>query len=113
MATLTVQVINHTGLAVTYAAVAAAGDQFANDGRTFIHVKNVNAASRDVTVDSNNNCSQGFDHNLVVTVPATTGERMIGPFSPGRFDDNSGNVQLTYESEVGVTIAVLRLVANP
>ena len=113
MATLAIQTIDHTGLAEALAAAAAAGDQFANDGRIFLHVKNVNAASRDVTINSQNNCSQGFDHDITVTVPATTGDKMIGPFPPGRFDDSGGFVQVTYESEVGVTVAAIRLISNP
>jgi len=113
MATLTIQNVNHTGVAESFVAVAAGGDQFANDGRIFIHVKNTNGASRDVTINSQSNCNQGFDHDIVVTVPATTGERVIGPFSPGRFNDGSGNAQITYEADSGVTIAVMRLVANP
>ena len=113
MATLAIQIINHTGLSESLAAAAAAGDQFANDGRIFLHVKNTNGASRDVTINSQNNCSQGFDHDIIVTVPATTGDKMIGPFPPGRFDDGSGFVQVTYESEAGVTVAAIRLISNP
>ncbi len=113
MATLAIQIINHTGLSESLAAAAAAGDQFANDGRIFLHVKNSNGASRDVTINSQNNCNQGFDHNITVTVPATTGDKMIGPFPPGRFDDGSGFVQVTYESDAGVTIAAIRLISNP
>ena len=113
MATLTIQTIDHTGVAESLVAAAAAGDQFANDGRIFIHVLNTNGASRDVTINSQSNCNQGFDHNIVVTVPATTGDMMIGPFPPSRFDDGGGFVQVTYEAETGVTIAAIRLISNP
>ena len=113
MATLTVADINHTGLTPAFVSVAAGGDQFANDGHIFLYVKNTNAASRDVTVDSQSLCNQGVDHNIVVTVPATTGEKLIGPFPPGRFNDANANVQITYESEVGVTIQAMRLEPNP
>ncbi len=113
MATLSVQTINHTGLAEALAAVAVGGDQFQNDGRIFIHVKNTNVATRVVTINSQSNCSQGADHDIAVTVPANTGDVMIGPFPPSRFDDGSGFVQVTYESEVDVTIAAIRLISNP
>ncbi len=113
MATLTVQNLNHTGLSPSFVAVAAGGDQFANDGRIYIYVKNTNGATRDVTIDSGVNCNQGFDHNIVVTVPATTGEKLIGPFPMSRFNDATAMVQITYEADAGVTIAAIRLVANP
>jgi len=113
MATLTVANVNHTGNAPTLVAVAAGGDQFANDGHTFLYVKNTNGASRDVTVDSVSTCSQGSDHNIVVTVPATTGERLFGPFPTSRFNDANGMAQITYEADSGVTIQALRLEPNP
>ena len=113
MATLTVQDISFTGLSASFVAVAAGGDQFANDGRIFIFLKNTNGATRTVTANSQSNCSQGFDHDIAVVVPATTGEKMIGPFPPSRFNDGSGNVLLTYDADAGVTIAAIRLIANP
>ena len=113
MATLIVQDLNHVGLSPSFVAVAAGGDQFPNDGHTFIYVKNVNIATRDVTIDSQSLCNQGVDHNIIVTVPVTTGEKLIGPFPPTRFNDPSANVQITYESEVDVTIAIIRLEPNP
>ena len=113
MATLTVQNIDFTGVDPTFVAVAAGGDQFANDGRIFIYLKNTNAATRTVTANSQVNCSQGFDHDIAVVIPATTGERMIGPFPTDRFNDSSGNLQLTYSADTNLTISVLRLIANP
>ncbi len=113
MATLSVQVINHTGLSEALAAAAGGGDQFQNDGRIFLHVKNSNVSTRVVTINSQNNCSQGFDHDIAVTIPANTGDKMIGPFPPGRFDDGSGFVQVTYSTEVDLTIAAIRLISNP
>lgn len=113
MATLTVQDINHTGVEPTFVAVAAGGDQFANDGRIFVYFKNSNVATRTVTTNSQVDCSQGFDHDIAVVIPVTPGERMIGPFPANRFNDSSGNLQLTYDADAGLTVSVLRLVANP
>lgn len=111
MADLTTQVIVETGLAPTYAAAASGGDtaDISNE-RTFLHVKNTNAATRDVTVDSTQNCNQGFDHNLVVTVAATAGDVMIGPLPRARFGRASdGRAVITYSAVTGVTIAVVRV----
>ena len=34
---------------------------------------------------------------------------VVGPFPTGRFNDANGFVQLTYDNEAGLTIAVVRL----
>ncbi|HEV8360900.1 MAG TPA: hypothetical protein VGR28_10640 [Candidatus Thermoplasmatota archaeon] len=109
MAALTVQIIAQAGLGPTYAACAAGGDTFANDGRTFLHVKNTNAATRQVTVDADKLCSQGSDHNAVVTVPATTGDRMIGPFPLDQFPSVCA---ITYDAVTNLTIAAVQLPAR-
>lgn len=106
MATLAVQKITPAGTGPTYGAAAGGGDQFTNDGRTQFHVKNGSGSSINVTVNSIAACSQGFDHDLVVAVPAG-GERMIGPFEPARFNDSNGLVSVTYSAVTTVTVAPL------
>ena len=109
MATLTVQDIDLDGEAADYVACAGGGDQFTNDGKTFIHLKNTNAATRTVTINSQTNCSQGFDHNVAVVIPATTGDVMIGPFPTARFNDATSSVLLTYDAVTNLTIGVFSL----
>jgi len=109
MATLTVQDIVLGGITPTYAAADVAGDAFPNDGRTFLHYKNTNAAARNVTVDSVRPCDQGTDHNQIQNVPATTGDKMLGPFPPARFNQTSGNVNVTYDAVTNLTVAAIRL----
>ena len=108
MAQLTVQKISQTGLAPAFAAAAAGGDTFANGGRAILHVKNGGAGSINVTINSVKPCDQGFDHDVVVAVPAA-GERIIGPFDPARFNDSSGNVSVTYSGVTTVTVAALEV----
>lgn len=105
MATIAIQTIDLDGEPADYAA-AVGPDTFTNDGRTFLHVKNTNAATRTVTVDSTKLCDQGFDHNQDVVIPATTGDVMIGPFATARF---GALVTVTYSAVAGVTIAAFKL----
>ncbi len=107
MAVIAIQTIDLDGEDADYAA-AVGPDTFTNDGRTFLHVKNTNAATRDVTVDSTKLCDQGFDHNQVVTIPATTGDRMFGPFPTARFGTT---VTVTYSATTNLTIAAFKLSA--
>jgi len=108
MATLTPQVIALTGITPTLVAAAAGGDEFVNSGREFIHIKN-GGSEITVTVNSQTACNQGSDHDVAVTVPATTGEKFIGPFPKARFNDAAGKVQITYSGVTSVTIGIVRL----
>jgi hypothetical protein len=115
MAVLSKQKLSLAGLAPTYAAAAAGGDTFVNDqadgSRTFLHIKNTGGSPITVTLDDPNSKqpegSTAWNPDLAVTVPATTGDRMIGPVG-GRFIDGNGNTAITYSATpTGVTVAVL------
>ena len=109
MAAYTVYPIALTGDSKAY-VTPASGDTFANDGHTFLHVKNANVAACTVTIDSVRPCDQGTDHNIAVVVAADTGDEMIGPFPVARFNDSSGNVTVTtYSVTSSVTVAAVRL----
>ena len=109
MAVLTAQQVSLAGLGPSYVAAAAGGDSFSNDGNTLIHVKNTDAAAKTVTVASQRLATPGLaPSNNAVSVPATTGERIIGPFDPLVWNDTNGSVQLTYSAVTGVTIAAIR-----
>lgn len=110
MALLTVQDTSLTGTAPTFVAVSAS-DTFANDGKTVIEVKNANAAADTVGINSITACNQGFDHDAGASVPATTGDRIFGPFTPARFNDTNGQVTVTHSITASVTCAVYRLPA--
>ena len=115
MATFTVESSDEDGLAATYNSAASGGDQFANDGRIVLHIKNTNASARTVTVTAQNTSipKRGFGNltksNAAVSVPGTTGERFLGPFPMDAFNDASGNCQITYTAETGVTVAVIKI----
>lgn len=109
MATLAPQSIVLTGLNPSYAAASAGGDEFVNDGKKFLHVKNGGAGAINVTAVCQTACNYGTGsptHDDVVAVPAA-GERIIGPFPPGRFNDGNGKVQITYSGVTSLTVALL------
>jgi len=117
MAQLTVQSIVQTGLAPVYSAASATGDTFQNtaDESTFIHVKNAGAGAATVTVNPfvNTVKAAGVGNVTVspvsVSVPATTGDRMIGPFPQYAFTDTGGNVNVAYSVVTSLTIAAIRV----
>ena len=108
MATLTVQASALTGTTPSFVAVAAS-DVFANDGRTVIEVKNAGGTQDVVTIAAQSTCNQGTAHDSVTTVPITTGDKVIGPFEPTRFNNASGQVTVAHSFTTSVTCAVIRL----
>lgn len=113
MAAYTVQSITRAGLTPTFAAVAASDTFVCPSGmRTYLEV--VNAGSQitatiaavqttvktgiagDITVD-----------DIVVTVPATTGRKKIGPFPPAYI--NAGIVTVVYSGTTSVTAGAFHL----
>ena len=115
MATLTPQDASESGLTHTFISVAAGGDQFANNGKVILLLKNTNGSPRTVTVTAQQSTvtKPGFGSltksNASVSVPATTGEVVLGPFPIDAFNDASGNCLITYTADSGVTVAVVRL----
>jgi hypothetical protein len=106
VATLAVQKMLLTGVAPTFTAVAAS-DVFPNDGKTYIEVKNTSGTQDTCTVVAQSTCSQGVLHDSVTVVPITTGDRVIGPFDPTRFNNSSGQCTVTHTQTASVTIAVV------
>lgn len=105
MATITKQQIIPAGLAVTYATSQAGPDKLAPGPTTFLHVKNVTGSPITVTIDDPLSVSpsgaQSFNPDLSVTVPATTGDRMIGPLPAERFASTAdGMVNITYSAAI-------------
>jgi hypothetical protein len=105
-AALTVQAAALAGLNPAYVAANVDGNFFLNSGKEYLHVKNGGASPITVTINSQVNCNQGFDHDAVVSIPAG-GERIIGPFPKDRFNDASGYVQAAYSGVTSVTAAAI------
>jgi hypothetical protein len=102
------QQIVRTGLEETYAAVDAVnGNQFQNDGRMFLLVKNGGVAPINVTITTPTTVDGNAVADLVVVV-TNAEQRMIGPFPPNLYNTD-GYVYVDYSSGTTVTAAVLRL----
>lgn len=72
----------------------------------FLHVKNANASPCVVTiVDPGNTPAGSAATNPTVSVPATTGDRMIA--LPVSLVNASGLIQVTFSVQTSVSVAVL------
>lgn len=97
----------------TFSAVAAGGDAVAPGDKTYIIVKNANASPCVVTIPRYPSTdSEGVaEAALTVSVPASTGERWIGPLYGSRFaNPSTGLVEWTYSVSASVTIAAVNVV---
>lgn len=104
MATLTVSAVTPSGVAeAALVAAAAGGDQFSNNGKTFLKVTNGGGAPITVTIVAQRACDQGTIHSIANSVANATTE-LMGPFDTGRYNDASGFVQITYSAVTTVTV---------
>lgn len=109
---ITPQRILLTGIKPTEEDALEDGNEFVNSGRHFIFAKNNHASEdRTITIVSQVDCNHGVNHPAPVVITAAEDEKMIGPFSKSRFNDENGKVQITYTPTTGVDIkiAVLEL----
>lgn len=99
MAMLTTQPINRAGVTPTFVAVSAGGDACECSDDVFLEFLNTNAATYTVTlaIPSTASTYPNVTYNSVtVTIPATTGDKVIGPISALFKDPTTGLCQITY-----------------
>lgn len=108
MALLTVQQIVIGGLAPTYGAVAASDTIPVSDDRVFLHVKNASGTQDTVTItDPGSTPAGSAATNPTVTVPITTGDRLIAlPLALA--SPSTGLVTVSHSQTTSVTCAVFR-----
>ena len=108
---LTVQTLAPTGITPSYTGSLSASNEYQvrNDGNVFLHVKKSAAVDCTVTIDTPGTVGGHAIAQLTVTVVATTGDKMIGPFAPSIYNDASGDVTVSFSDVDGLTIAAVRL----
>lgn len=102
-----------TGIDLTDTGSLSVANQYfvLNDGNVFLHFKKSGAGACTVTVVTPATVSGGLAvADPTYTVPATTGDVMVGPFPPETFNDpTTGKLQFTLSEITGLTVAVARL----
>lgn len=113
MAELTVQEMDRNGLTPSYDSADAGGDTFTWARYAFLHVKNDDDASHDVTIaEQHDSAPAGYEEaDLVVSVPAGE-ERMIGPLDRQAYQNDDGDVEVSYDDVTSVTVAAIKLADN-
>lgn len=114
MTTLTPQQLTVAGLTPTYTAATAADDFVVTGvGPYWLHIKNAGGSPDSCVVDDPNSTDPGsstqFNPDVTVTVPATTGDKLI-KLDVTRFKNaGSGKIAWTNSFTTSVTAAVFYL----
>jgi hypothetical protein len=108
MALLSVQQVLLTGTTPSYGAVSAS-DTVVPDNGTFLIVKNAGGSPDTCTVVTPGSTFGQANPDVAVTVPATTGERWIGPMVPELADPTTGFITITHSFTTSVTCALVRV----
>lgn len=105
------QQVVRDGLAAVYGAGLTTTDVFTihNDGRVVLHFKKTGAGICNVTIATPGQVDGQPVADRVVPVPATTGDKLIGPFSEKDYNDSAGDLRVTLSEVTGLSLAVLRI----
>ncbi len=105
---LTVVPAASAGVVLATAACAAGGDSFPNTGKEVAFFTNASVADIDVTIATPAEIDARAIASRVVTIAA--GEtKGIGPLDPGTYNNASGFVAMTYETETDLSVFVLQV----
>jgi len=106
------QRVVRTGLAASYTGSLSTSNtyQVNNSGHMILHFKKSSAVDCVVTVDTPETVDGLAVAQRTVTVPATTGDKFIGPFPPGHYNQPGTNyLEFTLSDVAGLTVAALVL----
>jgi hypothetical protein len=110
MALLAAQSPTATGLTPTYSLVSASDTVRYVNNRMFLLCKNTSGSANTVTVVVPGSTYGQANPDIAVTVPATTGEKWIGPLDRGMVDTSTGLITITNSAPAtGVSVAVVAL----
>lgn len=108
-----VENVVRTGLAATYHndfTVEGSNTYLVrNNGKVFLHFKKSGAGNCTLTVVTPNTVDGLAVTDLTVTIPATTGDKFIGPFPPSIYNDANGDIEIKLSEVTGLTGAILAL----
>lgn len=115
MATLTTQAVTRAGATPTYAAAAGGGDACEVGDDVYLQFKNT-GTQKTVTLAipaTSSTYSSVAYTNTTLIVPATTGDKVIGPISAGLYKDpTTGLCTITYSPDAtGLTVGVFKVQA--
>lgn len=107
----TVEQVTLAGINATDTGSLSTSDTYLvnNDGNVILHFKKSEAVDATITFDTPGTVRGLAIANPTVTVPASTGDIMVGPFPVDTFNDSNGDVRFTASNIAGLTVAAVRI----
>lgn len=99
------------GLTATYTGSLSVSDTYMvkNDGKTILHFKKSAAVIANITIETPVTVDGLAVAERAVAIPATTGDKFLGPFPTRVYNDTSGDLRFASDDIDGLTVAVLRI----
>ena len=100
-----------TGLEASYTGTMLTTNTYTvrNTGRMILHFLKDALVICNVTIQTPAMVA-GLDvAEITVAIPASTGDKFIGPFPPSVFNNSSGDLKFTMDDIDGVTVAALEI----
>lgn len=109
--TLTPQGLAPTGITPSYTGSLLTTNTYLvrNNGRVMLHFKKSGAGDCTVTIDTPGTVGGLAIAQQTITVAATTGDKMIGPFPSSVYNNSAGNLSITLSEITGLTVAVVEM----
>jgi hypothetical protein len=108
---LSPQILADTGITPSYTGSLATTNTYKirNNGHTIVHFKKSAAVACTVTVQTPKTVGGLAVAERTITVAASTGDIMAGPFTPSTYNDSAGDVNITLSDVDGLTVAVVTI----
>ena len=108
---LATEKILQSGLVGTYTGSLSVANSYhvKNNGRVFLHFKKSEAVDAVVTIETPITVGGLAVAEQTVTIPATTGDKFVGPFPKNIFNDGDGEIIFSADNIAGLTVACLEL----
>ncbi len=100
-----------TGLEASYTGTMLTTNTYTvrNTGRMILHFKKSAAVICNVEIQTPAMVAGLAVAEITVAIPASTGDKFIGPFPPSVFNNSSGDLKFTMDDIAGVTVAALEI----
>lgn len=107
--TWTPDVVTDAGVAVTRRGSLSTSDtyKFRNSGKTRLLVEKSGAGTCTLTMVTPATVRGLAVADKTATVPASTGDMAFGPFPPSIYNDENGDMSITFSEITGLTAAVI------
>jgi len=109
--TIAPQKVVRTGVTPSYTGTMLTTNVYVvrNTGRMILHFLKNALVICNVTIQTPAKVLGINVAEVIVAVPASTGNKMIGPFPPSIFNNGSGDLKFTMDDVDGVTVAAMEI----